>query len=100
VFAVPVVLAGFAANVVAWLKDARWFQVFGQFAAAAAIGLLGVTLLAFARPVVEIHVALLAVALLAGAAVVLVAALRGVHPLVLIGGAALVGTAFGLVGWE
>ena len=95
VFAVPVALAGFAANVVAWLKDARWFQAFGQFAAAAAIGLLGVTLLALARPIVEIHVALLA-----GAAAVLVAALRGVHPLILIGGATLLGTAFGLVGQE
>ena len=95
VFAVPVALAGFAAHVAAWLKDARWFQAFGQFAAAAAIGLLGVTLIALARPMVDIHFALLA-----GAAAVLVAALRGVHPLILIGGATLLGTAFGLAGWE
>src|SRR6202022_4651098 len=46
VFTVPFLLAGFAAQLVAKLKEARWFQVFGQFAAAAAIGLLGVTLLA------------------------------------------------------
>src|SRR5712671_4103201 len=50
VFAVPVVLAGFASQLVAQLKDAGWFQAFGQFAAAAAVGLLGVTLVALARP--------------------------------------------------
>lgn len=95
VFAVPVALAGLAANVAAWLKDARWFQAFGQFAAAAATGLLGVTLIALARPVVDIHFGLLA-----GGAAVLVAALRGVHPLILIGGATLVGVAFGFTGWD
>src|ERR1700736_5301305 len=36
VFTIPVVLAGFAAQVVAKLKDARWFQALGRFAAAAA----------------------------------------------------------------
>ena len=41
------------------LKDARWFQAFGRFAAAAAVGLLGVTLLALARPVLDIHSVLL-----------------------------------------
>src|SRR5713226_7730885 len=44
VFAVPFVLAGFAARIAAMLEDARWFRAFGQFAAAAAVGLLGVTL--------------------------------------------------------
>jgi chromate transporter len=39
VFAAPVILAGFAAGLVAKLRDARWFQAFGRFAAAAAIGL-------------------------------------------------------------
>jgi chromate transporter len=92
VFAVPVALAGIAANVVAWFKDARWFQAFGQFAAAAAIGLLGVTLIALARPIFDIHIAMLA-----GAAAVLLANLRGVHPLFLIGGATLLGAAFGFV---
>jgi chromate transporter len=92
VFAVPVALAGFAAHVVAWLKDARWFQAFGQFAAAAAIGLLGVTLIALVRPLLDIQLALLA-----AAAGVLVAALRGVHPLILIGGAALLGAVSSLV---
>src|SRR5216684_6273946 len=38
VFAVPVVLAGFAARIAAMLEDARWFRAFGQFAAAAAVG--------------------------------------------------------------
>jgi hypothetical protein len=41
------------------LKDARCFQAFGRFAAAAAVGLLGVTLLALARPVLDIHPVLL-----------------------------------------
>jgi chromate transport protein ChrA len=79
VFAVPVVLAGFAAQLVAKIKDAAWFRAFGQFAAAAAIGLLGVTLLALARPLVDVHPALLL-----GAAAVFAAALRGVHPIILI----------------
>lgn len=35
VFTIPVVLAGFTAQLVAKLKDARWFQAFGRFAAAA-----------------------------------------------------------------
>jgi chromate transporter len=92
VFTVPVLLAGFAAQLVAKLKEARWFQVFGQFAAAAAIGLLGVTLLALARPLMDIHPALLI-----GAAVVLAAAQRGMHPVALIGGATLLGAASTLV---
>jgi chromate transporter len=86
VFTVPVTLAGFAAHVSARLKDARWFQSFGQFAAAAAIGLLGVTLLALAHPLLDIHPTLLL-----GAAAVFVAVLRDVHPLILIGGATLLG---------
>src|SRR5215208_5622493 len=40
VFAVPVALAGFAAQLVDKLQG-RWFGAFGRFAAAAAIGLLG-----------------------------------------------------------
>jgi hypothetical protein len=60
------------------LKDARWFQAFGRFAAAAAIGLLGVTLIALARPIVDIHPMLLV-----GATAVFTAELRGVHPIIL-----------------
>ena len=55
VFSLPVVLAGFTAQLVAKLKDARWFQAFGRFAAAAAVGLLGITLLGLARPLVDIY---------------------------------------------
>jgi hypothetical protein len=71
---------------------AGWFQAFGRFAAAAAIGLLGVTLIALARPLLDIHSGLLA-----GAGAVFVAALRGVHPLILIGGSALLGAASALI---
>ncbi len=86
VFAVPVVVAGFAAQIVDKFKDAGWVQAFGQYAAAAAIGLLGVTLIALARPLVDIHPILLV-----GAALVFAAELRGVHPIVLIAGATLIG---------
>jgi chromate transporter len=93
VFTVPIVCAGFAAQVVGKLKDASWFQAFGQFAAAAAVGLLGVTLIALARPVVDIHPILLV-----GAAAVFAAELRGIHPLILIAGATLIGAVSSLIG--
>jgi len=86
VFAVPVLFAGFAAQLVSKLKDADWFQAFGRFAATAAIGLLGVTLIAVARAVADIHPMLLV-----GAAAVFAAELRGVHPIMLIAGATLIG---------
>jgi chromate transporter len=92
VFTIPVVLAGFTAKVVAKLKDARWFEGFGRFAAAAAVGLLGVTLLALARPVVDIHWALLL-----GSAVVFAAEVRGIHPIILIAAAVLLGAAWPLI---
>ena len=91
VFTVPVILAGFAAQLVAKLQDTGWFRAFGQFAAAAAVGLLGVTLLALARPLVDVHPALLL-----GAVAVLAAELRGVHPIILIGAATLLGAVTGL----
>src|SRR5712691_7631210 len=90
VFAVPVVVAGCAAQLVDKFKDAGWFQAFGDFAAAAAIGLLGVTLLALARPLFDLHPALLL-----GAAAVFAADLRGVHPIILIGSAILLGAVTG-----
>ena len=37
-FTVPVLLAGFAAQLVAKLKDVSWFRAFGRFAVAAAVG--------------------------------------------------------------
>jgi len=86
VFAVPVLFAGFAAQLVSKLKDADWFQAFGRFAAAAAIGLLGVTLIAVVRAVADIHPMLLV-----GAGAVFAAELRGVHPIMLIAGATLIG---------
>jgi chromate transporter len=86
VFAVPVVVAGFAAQIVDKFKDAGWVQAFGQYAAAAAIGLLGVTLITLARPLVAIHPILLV-----GAALLFAAELRGVHPIILIAGATLIG---------
>jgi chromate transporter len=92
VFAVPVVFAGFAAQLVNKLKDARWFQAFRRFAAAAAVGLLGVTLIALARPVVDIHPILLV-----GAAAVFVADLRGVHPIILIAAGTLVGAVWSVI---
>ena len=90
VFAVPVVLAGFAAQLVAKLKDAGSFRAFGRFAAVAAVGLLGVTLLALARPLVDVHPVLLL-----GSVAVLAAELRGVHPIILIGAATLLGAVAG-----
>jgi chromate transporter len=90
VFTVPVVLAGFAAQLVVKLKDASWFRAFGRFAAAAAVGLLGVTLFTLVRPLVDIHPALLL-----GVVVVLAAELRGVHPIILIGAATLLGAVTG-----
>ena len=92
-FAVPVVFAGLAAQLVNKLKDAGWFQAFGRFAAAAAVGLLGVTLIALARPVLELHGPLLL-----GAVVVFVAALRGIHPIVLVAAATVLGAAVSLIG--
>src|SRR4030088_1729392 len=72
VFAVPVLCAGFAAQLVSRLKDAGWLQAFRRFAAAAAIGLLGVTLIALARPVFDLHPLLML-----GAAAVFAAELHG-----------------------
>src|SRR5713101_5194985 len=92
VFAVPVVLAGFASQLVAQLKGAGWFQAFGQFAAAAAIGLLGVTLVALARPLTDVHPGLLL-----AAAAICAAGLRGIHPIVLISGATLLGACYSLL---
>jgi chromate transporter len=86
VFTIPVVLAGFAAQLVAKLKDTSWFQAFGRFATAAVVGLLGVTLLAFVGPLVDIHPVLLL-----GAVAVLAAELRGVHAIILIAVATLLG---------
>jgi len=94
VFAVPVALAGLAAQLVAKLRDAAWFRAFGRFAAAAAVGLLGVTLVALAKPLVAINPLLLF-----GAVAVLGAERLGVHPVALVAVAAILGGAAPLVGW-
>lgn len=92
VFAIPVVLAAGAAGMVARLNSSARFRTFGRFAAAAAVGLLAVTLFTLARPVVKLHPGLLA-----GAAVVLLAERRGVSPVLLLAIAAAAGAVFGLV---
>ncbi len=79
VFAIPVAVAGGAAHAVGRLSRSSQFRAFGRFAGAAAIGLLGVTLLALTRPLLRIDPLLG----LAGVAV-LTAALRGVPPLTLL----------------
>ena len=63
-----------------------------RFAAAAAIGLLGVTRLALARPLADVHPILLV-----GAVVVLGAERLGAHPVILIAAATLLGTASSLL---
>ena len=79
VFLIPVLLAGAAAGVTERLRTARWFKGFGSYAAAAAIGLLGLTLYALAKPVVEIHPALML-----GSVVAFFAAWKGISPVTLI----------------
>jgi chromate transporter len=92
VFAVPVIVAGGAAQLVGKLQGARWFQAFGRFAAAGAVGLLGVTLLALALPLVDISPALLL-----GSAVVFAVERKGIHPIALIVAAAILGAASSLL---
>jgi len=95
VFAVPVALAGLAAQLVAKLRDVAWFRAFGRFAAAAAaVGLLGATLIALARPLV-----VSSPLLLFGAAAVLAAERLGVHPVALVAGAATLGAGASVIGW-
>ncbi len=91
VFAVPFALAGFAAQLARKLQSQRWFRAFGQFAAAAAVGLLGVTLLSLARPLADIKPLLLL-----GSAAVFLAARRGVHPIALTAAATALGASFSI----
>ncbi|MGH8636130.1 MAG: chromate transporter [Burkholderiales bacterium] len=86
VFLIPVLLAGAAAGLVARLRSATWFQGFGAYAAAAAVGLLGLTLYALAKPVFLLHPALLL-----GSGLVFYAAWRGLSPLALIAAAIALG---------
>ena len=92
VFAVPVLLAAGSAGMVSRLNRYARFRAFGRFAAAAAVGLLAVTLLALARPVFDLHPALLT-----GSALVFAAERLGVSPVLLLviaaGGGAAAGVA-------
>lgn len=90
VFAVPVALSALAARVVARLVAWPRFRNLGRFAAAAAIGLLGVTVLALARPVVGVHPVLLV-----GSLGVMIAAIRGISPIVLLAACAAGGAVIG-----
>lgn len=90
VFLIPVLLAGAAAGLVARLRSATWFKGFGSYAAAAAVGLLGLTLYALAKPVFAIHPGLLLLSGLVG-----FAAWRGISPIALIAGAIALGAAGG-----
>lgn len=94
VFAIPVLLAAGSAGVVARLNRYARFKAFGRFAAAAAVGLLAVTLVALARPVAELHPALLA-----GSVLVFAAERFGLSPVLLLVIAAGVGAAAGAAGY-
>ena len=91
VFAVPVALAASAAAVVARLEASPRFRRFGAGASAGAVGLLGVTLLALARPVEAV-----APVLLLGSAIVFLAA-RRVSPIALLIVAVVAGGVIGAV---
>lgn len=79
VFAIPVVLAAGSADVVQRLNEYARFRAFARFAAAGAVGLLAVTLTALARPVVDIHPALLI-----GSALVFAGERAGLSPIFLL----------------
>jgi chromate transporter len=86
VFAVPVVLTASAARVVDRLSGSVRFRAFGRFAASAAIGLLGVTLVALAHPLLNASPLLLL-----GSGAVLIAAVRDAPPLALLAAAGVLG---------
>jgi chromate transporter len=93
VFAIPVLLAAGSAGVVTRLNRYARFRSFGRFAGAAAVGLLAVTVAAIARPVFDLHPALLG-----GAVAVLAAERLGASPLLLLILAAGIGGAVGAAG--
>jgi chromate transporter len=92
VFTVPVALAGLTAQLLERFRNIPWLADFARFAAAAAIGLLGVTLVSFVRPVLALEPLLLL-----GAAVVALADARGVSPVLLIVAAAAIGAGAAVV---
>jgi chromate transporter len=94
VFAIPVILAAGSAGVVTHLNRYPRFRAFGRFAAAAAVGLLAATLVTLARPVFDLHPALLA-----GSALVFAAERLGVSPVLLLVIAVGVGAIAGAAGY-
>ena len=93
VFAVPVLLAGLAAQLVARLSGSVRFRRFGLYAGAAAIGLLGVTLVDVAQPLLSAQPLLLL-----GSAAVLLAERKGASPVALLALAAGAGAVVGAIG--
>jgi chromate transporter len=93
VFAIPVILAAGSANIVQRLNKYARFRAFARFAAAGAVGLLAVTLGALARPVVDIHPALLM-----GSALVFAGERAGLSPVLLLVVAVMVGAGTAFVG--
>lgn len=93
VFATPVLLAAFAARLVQRLSGSARFHTFGRFAAAAAVGLLGVTLLDLAIPLFRSGPIPLA-----GSLAIVLAERKGISPAVLLAIAALAGCILGGMG--
>lgn len=88
VFAIPVILAAGSADIVQRLNKYARFRAFARFAAAGAVGLLAVTLTALARPLIDIHPALLV-----GSALVFAAERAGLSPVLLLLVAVILGAA-------
>ncbi len=86
VFLVPVLVAAAAAGLISRVRNTRWFRGFGAFAGAAAVGLLGLTLYALSKPVVQAHPALLIASVPA-----FVLAWRGLSPLWIIAASIVLG---------
>jgi chromate transporter len=93
VFAIPVMLAAGSAGIVQRLNRYARFRAFARFAAAGAVGLLAVTLTALARPVVDIHPALLI-----GSALVFAGERAGLSPVLLLLVAVVVGAGTAFLG--
>jgi chromate transporter len=93
VFAIPVFLAAGSAGIVQRLNKFARFRAFARFAGAGAVGLLAVTLTALARPVVDIHPALLF-----GSALVFAGERAGLSPVLLLFVAVMVGAGTAFVG--
>lgn len=93
VFAIPVLLAAGAARVVGRLSGSVRFRAAGRYGAAAAIGLLGVTIVALSRPLIEHEPVLIA-----ASAATLLAAVRGVPPLLLLAFGVVLGAIVGTFG--